>query len=66
MSYVVVGLLCGTAGAVLDLGASLIGVYRGAAILAGVLMIGTGIIAALRYSGVRWPTRPSARRGRSV
>ena len=61
MSYVVVGLLCGTAGAVLDLGASLIGVYRGAAILAGMLMIGTGIIAALRYSGVRWPTLPAAR-----
>ena len=50
VSYVVVGLLCGTVGAVLDLGGSLIGVYRAAAILAGVLMIGTGIITVLRYS----------------
>ena len=60
VSYVVVGLLCGTAGAVLDLGGSLIGVYRGAAILAGGLMIGTGIIGVLRYSGVRWPALPAA------
>lgn len=61
VSYILVGLACGTAGAILDRSGALVGVYRSAAIVAGGLMIGTGIVAGLRYGGLRLPTLPAAR-----
>ncbi|MCH5373653.1 MAG: sulfite exporter TauE/SafE family protein [Planctomycetes bacterium] len=58
LTYGVLGGVAGLLGAALDLGASMVGVNRAAAILAGLTMIGVGAVAALRHRGVslpRWP-----------
>ena len=62
VTYALVGAVCGLLGAALDLGGSLVGLHRAAAVLAGGTMIGVGIISVLQYRGWRLPrTRvPSA------
>jgi uncharacterized protein len=54
-TYGLVGAVCGLLGAALDLGGSLVGLHRAAAVLAGATMIGFGIIAVLQYRGFRIP-----------
>ncbi len=54
VTYAVMGAFAGALGAVLDLGGeTLLGVQRAAAILAGILMVGFGLVAILRHYGVR-------------
>jgi sulfite exporter TauE/SafE len=66
-SYASLGALAGALGAALDLGGSLLGVQRSAAVLAGVLMVGFGLLAMLRISGWRLPgTGPSQILGRWI
>jgi sulfite exporter TauE/SafE len=55
VTYSLLGAVCGWLGATLDLGGNLFGVQRVAGILAGCMMVLVGIIAALRYSGLRFP-----------
>jgi sulfite exporter TauE/SafE len=55
VTYTLIGVLCGLAGAALNLGGAQIGLQRTAAILAGVLMVIVGIVALLRYSNVHIP-----------
>jgi sulfite exporter TauE/SafE len=59
VNYALIGAVCGLLGAALDLGASMVGLNRAAAILAGVTMIGVGVVAVLRYRGIRLPTWPT-------
>jgi sulfite exporter TauE/SafE len=54
-SYALIGALCGLLGAALDMGAALLGLRSVAVILAGSMMIAVGLIAILRYSGLRLP-----------
>lgn len=54
-SYASLGALAGALGAALDLGGSLLGLQRGAAVLAGALMVGFGLLAMLRILGIRLP-----------
>jgi sulfite exporter TauE/SafE len=56
VTYALLGAICGLLGAALDLGASIVGLNRAAAVLAGVTMIGVGVVAVLRYRGVRLPS----------
>lgn len=56
--YTVLGALAGGAGAAVDLGGSMLGVQRVAAVLAGAMMAGFGVIAILRLRGVRVPRAP--------
>lgn len=58
MTYSAVGAVCGLLGAALDLSGSMVGMNRIAALLAGLMMVGVGIVAVLRYSGVRVPAMP--------
>lgn len=53
MTYAALGAASGALGAAVDLGGAAIGVQRGAAILAGALMIGFGLVAILRLAGAR-------------
>ena len=53
VTYGLMGALCGLLGAALDLGGSMVGLHRAAAVLAGGTMIGFGIIAVLQYRGWR-------------
>ncbi len=53
VTYVLLGALCGSLGRLIDLGGSLAGVQRVAAVLAGAMMITFGLVAALRFAGVR-------------
>ena len=55
VAYAIVGAACGAIGALVDMGAMQVGVYRAAAIVAGCLMIVVGIAAVLRHRGVRLP-----------
>jgi sulfite exporter TauE/SafE len=64
--YTVVGVVCGALGAALDLGGDLVGVQRAAAVLAGGTMIVFGLVAVLRYYGVRMPAPPVPRFLREV
>lgn len=57
-TYLVLGLVAGAVGSAIDLGGSMVGVQRGAAIAAGAIMIGFGIVALLRSTGVRVPRMP--------
>ena len=57
-TYLALGTVAGALGGALDLGASMVGIQRAAAILAGALMILVGVIAVLRSSGVRIPRAP--------
>jgi uncharacterized protein len=54
-TYGLMGAVCGLLGAALDLGGSLVGLHRAAAVLAGATMIGFGIVAVLQYRGWRIP-----------
>ena len=53
LSYVVLGLAAGAVGAALDLAGSLAGLQRIAAVAAGVVMVGWGVLALLRIGGAR-------------
>lgn len=53
VTYVLLGVVAGAVGAALDVGASMVGVQRAAAIAAGGMMIGFGVVAILRARGVR-------------
>lgn len=53
VTYLVLGGVAGGIGAAMDLGGSMVGVQRAAAIGAGVMMVGFGIVAVLRQLGVR-------------
>ena len=55
IAYSLVGAICGLLGAALDLGGSLLGLQRVAAVLAGVMMIVVGVLALLRYRGAMLP-----------
>jgi len=59
LTYGLLGAVCGLLGAALDLGASMVGLNRAAAMLAGVTMIGVGVVAVLRYRGIRLPQMPA-------
>lgn len=52
-TYTLLGAVAGAAGSAIDFGGDLLGVRRGAMIVAGALMIVFGVIAALRATGVR-------------
>lgn len=58
VTYVTIGAIAGALGAALDLGGSMVGVQRVAALCAGALMLGFGIVAVLRHFGVRIPRAP--------
>lgn len=53
VTYTLLGAVAGLLGAALDLGGSMVGLQQTAAILAGTLMIGFGIVALLRARGIR-------------
>ncbi|MCB9845215.1 MAG: sulfite exporter TauE/SafE family protein [Phycisphaeraceae bacterium] len=53
MTYMTLGALAGLVGGAVQLGGALIGVQRGALLMASVTILGFGIIALLRTSGVR-------------
>jgi hypothetical protein len=55
VTYSLVGAICGVLGAAIDLGGSLLGLQRIAAVLAGMMMIVVGVLAVLRYRGVSLP-----------
>jgi sulfite exporter TauE/SafE len=61
LTYGLLGAVCGLLGGALDLGASMVGLNRAAAVLAGATMIGVGLVAMLRYGGVRLPHWPAPR-----
>jgi sulfite exporter TauE/SafE len=58
-TYALVGAVCGLVGAALDLGGALVGLHRVAALLAGGMMVLVGLVAVLRYAGVRMPHVPA-------
>jgi len=55
VTYALMGAVCGALGAALDLGGSLIGLNRLAAVLAGVMMVAVGLLAIAKYSGMKLP-----------
>lgn len=55
VTYALLGAICGALGAALDLGGSVLGLQRVAAVLAGAMMIAVGVFAMLRYGGVTLP-----------
>lgn len=57
-TYVVLGMIAGAAGSVLDMGASMVGLQRGAAALAGATVAIFGAATLLRLQGVRVPRMP--------
>lgn len=59
ITYTLLGVACGSIGAMLNLGGSLMGVQQSAAILAGSMMVFFGGAAILRAFGVRLPDMPS-------
>jgi sulfite exporter TauE/SafE len=58
ITYTLLGAIAGALGAAVDLGGSAAGIQRAAAILAGALMVGFGLIAILRIAGARIPRLP--------
>jgi sulfite exporter TauE/SafE len=58
VTYALVGAACGLLGAALDLGGAMLGLNRVAAVLAGGMMIAVGVVAIVRYAGVRVPHPP--------
>ncbi len=58
VTYVVLGAVAGLIGSAVDLAGDAAGVGRAAAIAAGVMMIGFGVVALLRQAGVRVRTVP--------
>ena len=57
-TYGLLGAIAGLVGAALDLGGTLVGLSRIAAVLAGTGMIAVGLIAVLRSMGGSWPQLP--------
>jgi uncharacterized protein len=55
VTYGMIGAVCGVLGAALDLGGSLIGLNRLAAVLAGAMMVGVGLLTIAKYSGMKMP-----------
>lgn len=53
ITYTILGVAAGAIGQAIDFGGSYLGLQRGAAVFAGVMMIGFGLIALARLSGVR-------------
>ncbi len=53
VTYSILGAVAGSLGAALDLGGSMVGLQRAAAVVAGALMIVFGIVTILRLRGVR-------------
>lgn len=53
VTYSLLGAVAGLLGAGLDLGGSMVGVQRTAAVVAGAMMVGFGVVALLRARGVR-------------
>ncbi|MFI4861384.1 MAG: sulfite exporter TauE/SafE family protein [Phycisphaerales bacterium JB063] len=65
VTYVLLGVVAGSIGAVLNLGGALAGLSRVATVLAGALMIGFGAVAlmhAMGKSSMRWPVPPVMQR----
>jgi sulfite exporter TauE/SafE len=58
VSYAALGAAAGALGAGVDLGGSVVGVKQGAAVVAGLLMVGFGLAVLLRWRGVRVPHPP--------
>lgn len=56
-SYAVLGASCGLVGAAVDLGGSMVGLNRLAAVVAGAMMVAVGGVALAHYRGFRlkWP-----------
>ncbi len=57
-TYMVLGALAGLFGAAIDLGGSAVGVQRTAAVAAGAMMVSIGLLAILRFAGVRLQKMP--------
>lgn len=57
-TYVTLGAIAGALGAAVDFGGHALGVQRAAAVGAGAIMIGFGVLAILRQLGVRVPRMP--------
>ena len=53
LTYTLLGVAAGTIGQAIDFGGSYLGLQRGAAIFAGVMMIGFGVITLARVRGVK-------------
>lgn len=53
VTYTLLGAAAGLLGAGLDLGGSMVGIQRAAAVIAGAMMIGFGVVALLRIKGVK-------------
>jgi len=53
ITYCTLGAIAGTLGAALDLGGSMVGFQRAAAVLAGAMMVTIGIVSVLRAAGVK-------------
>jgi sulfite exporter TauE/SafE len=58
--YSILGGLAGLLGAALDVGGSVLGIQHIAGIAAGALLVGAGLVAALRLLGVRIPSLAAA------
>jgi sulfite exporter TauE/SafE len=58
VTYSLLGAAAGSLGAALDLGGSMVGLQRTAAIAAGAMMIGFGVVALLRARGVKLRRMP--------
>lgn len=58
LTYTALGVGAGALGAAIDLGGSAVGLSRAAAIVAGAMMIGFGVIVFLRTRGVALPRAP--------
>jgi len=65
VTYVLLGIVAGSIGALLNLGGALAGLSRVATVLAGALMIGFGVVALMHAAGrssMRWPVPPFMQR----
>lgn len=59
VTYTALGAIGGLIGSAVDLGGSAVGLQRAAAMLAGAMMVGFGVITILRLRGVRLPQAPA-------
>lgn len=62
VTYLTLGSIAGAIGSAIDLGGGMLGVQRAAAIAAGAIMVGFGIVAVLRHMGVHVPRMPLPKR----
>jgi sulfite exporter TauE/SafE len=58
VTYTILGAIAGALGAAMDLGGSMVGVQRAAAVVAGAMMIAFGATALLRAAGLKAPRLP--------